>query len=405
MYYYLFLLVCLVIHSVVNIDIFRKKPTVNIPALKSYRVFVVSIFIYFLTDFFWGIFDLAKLPYALYVDTVLYFLLMGFSILAWTKYVVDFLQSKGVIAKIILYIGNLFFFAEIVLLIINIFVPILFSVNFETSAYQPMRARNIMLYVQTLMYIFLVVYSSIFAFKSHSSQRRRYTTITLYSINMLAAIITQIYYPNMPLYSIGCIIGSALLNSFVITDIKEDYKEALQESRVLVEKGQMQLNETMVIAYSDPVTKVKNKHAYVEEESRIDKLIAKGEMEDFAVVVFDLNDLKKINDTKGHEVGDQYIISACKTIEKYFGNEDLYRFGGDEFVKILTGEKYSKRASLLAEFEHFIDSCLDKEDVPIIASGMSKYRKGSDNTYRAVFNRADKIMYSHKEALKEQKHN
>ena len=401
MFYWLFLSVCLVIHAVVNLDIFRKKPTINITALRSYRVFAVSIFIYFLTDFLWGIFDLNNLAIPLYVDTVAYFLIMGFSILAWTKFIVDFLQTKGIIAKIILYVGNLFFLAEVVLLVVNIFTPIFFSVDFETGAYIPMKARNIMLYVQSLMYMFLIVYTAIYAFRSESSVRRRNMTITLYSINMLVAIITQIYFPNLAIYSIGCIVGSVLLNSFVVTDIKEDYKEALQESRGQVEQGQIQLNETMIIAYSDPMTNVKNKHAYVEEEARIDKLIASGEMKDFAVIVFDLNDLKKINDTKGHEVGDEYIINACKTIEKYFGRDNLYRFGGDEFVIILFDEKYEKRGALLTEFEHFIDSCLGKDNMPIIASGMSKYRRDSDNTYHAVFNRADKIMYSHKEALKE----
>ena len=52
------------------------------------------------------------------------------------------------------------------------------------------------------------------------------------------------------------------------------------------------------------------------------------------------------------------------------------------------------------EFEKYIDSCIGT-DKPIISSGMSKYKKGIDNTYHAVFNRADKLMYARKEALKE----
>ena len=405
MSYYLFIIVCIAIHIVVNIDIFRKKPTVNLPALHAYRIFVLSVFIYFISDLIWGIFDEIKIPIVLYVDTVFYFIFMGFTILAWAKYVVSYLETKGILKRIILYVGNAFFLAEIVLLIINIFVPIFFKIDMETGEYTSLKARNIMLYVQILFYFMLTIYSGVFAFKSKSSYRRRNMTITLYSIIMFTTITIQIYHPLIPLYSMGCVIGAALLNAFVITDIKEDYKEALQESRVLVKQGQIQLSETMVIAYSDPMTNVKNKHAYVEEESRVDKLIAEGKMEDFAVVVFDLNDLKKINDTKGHEVGDEYIINACRTIEKYFGKDNLYRYGGDEFVKILFGQEYENRTKSLSSFESFIDSCLDKDDKPIIASGMSKYRKNVDNTYQAVFNRADKIMYSHKEALKEQKHN
>ena len=103
MTYYLFIIVCLAIHFVINIDIFRKKPTVNLPALKEYRIFVVSVFAYFLTDLLWGILYEVKLPIPLYVDTVLYFIAMGVTMLAWAKYVVSYLESKGIVKKIILY--------------------------------------------------------------------------------------------------------------------------------------------------------------------------------------------------------------------------------------------------------------------------------------------------------------
>ena len=401
MNYYMFVSVCLAIHVVININNFRKKPTVNLPALKAYRVFAVSVALYFVTDLLWGIFEENKLPIALYIDTSFYFIMMGFSILAWAQYIVKYLDKNGLTGKIILYIGNAFFFAEIVLLIINIFTPVLFRVNMETCAYETYKARNIMLYVQTLMYFALIIYSAIHAFRlKDSARRRRYMTITLYSIIMLSAVIVQIYNSYSPIYSIGSIVGACLLTAFVINDIKEEYKSELEESRVQVEQGKIQLSETMVIAYSDPLTNVKNKHAYVEEEERIDKLIAKNQMENFAVVVFDLNGLKIINDTKGHDAGDVYIVESCQVIEKYFGKTNLYRFGGDEFVVILFGEQYNSRMKLIAAFEDYIDKCLGT-DKPIISSGISRYKPGEDNTYHAVFNRADKQMYSRKESLKE----
>ena len=80
------------------------------------------------------------------------------------------------------------------------------------------------------------------------------------------------------------------------------------------------------------------------------------------------------------------------------------RIGGDEFVAILTGEKYTNRSKLLSDFERYIDSCLNT-DKPVISSGMSRYKKAEDNTYHAVFYRADKIMYSRKDTLKEHQSN
>lgn len=402
MKYSLFLIVCLVIHFVVNIDSLRRKPTVNLPALKSYRIFVVTIAVYFLVDLLWGIFDENKLALPLYIDTIVYFLLMGFTILAWTQYVSRFLEGNKWFSKILMFIGNAFFLAEIILLIVNIFTPILFTVDQSTCEYTAYKARNIMLYVQILLYFLVIIYTIIFIIVRKNNFTRRYFTITLYSIIMMSAIIIQIYDPYLPIYSVGCIVGSTLLNAFVINDIKEEYKSELEHSRLLVAQGKEQLHETILIAYTDPLTNVKNKHAYVEEEERIDKLISENNMEDFAVVVFDLNGLKMINDTKGHDAGDEYITNACKTIVNYFGSKNLYRFGGDEFVALLFGEDYTKRTKTITEFEHYIEECLDT-DKPIISSGMSRYRKGIDNTYHAVFYRADKIMYSRKEILKEHK--
>ena len=401
MTYWFFVLVCLIIYVLVNIENFRKKPTVKLPALSAYRVFVGSIIAYFLVDCLWGVFEENKLAVALNVDTTIYFIVMGFTILAWARYVATYVNDKGWFGKVLLIVGNLFFLAEIITLIINIFVPILFAVDLNTSAYISYKARNIMLYVQFLIYISLAIYSLVMAFKvTDKTIRARYGVIATYSMIMAAMIAIQVYHPYLPIYSVGCIVGGCMLTVFVINGIKDEYKEALEETRFQVAQGQLELTETKHIAYSDPLTGIKNKHAYVEEEYRIDKLIASNEMEDFAVVVFDLNGLKHINDTKGHDAGDIYIVDSCNKIKEYYGDNSLYRFGGDEFVVILVGDLYKKRNDILKKFEKYIDSCIGT-DKPIISSGMSKYKKGIDNTYHAVFNRADKLMYARKEALKE----
>lgn len=399
MSYAFFLLMCIAIHSIINFDLFRKKQTVNIPGMKSYRTFVVSVFALFIVDFLWGIFEQYKIATALRIDTFIYYIVMGFSILAWARYTVKYVEGKGIFARITLIFGNLFFLTEIILLIVNFFTPLLFSVD-SNAVFIVYKARYIMLYIQILLFLLLFVYTGLRMFGVKGSLRRRYLTIALYSIILSICLSIQVYFPNLPLYTVGCIVGGVLLSSYFINGIKDDYKAELEKSRNEVIQGKIELNEAKVIAYSDPLTNVKNKHAYVEEEDRIDKLINKGEMEDFAAVVFDLNGLKIINDTKGHDAGDQYIIDSCKVIEKYFGHDHLYRFGGDEFVVILTGEMYKNRSKILIDFEQYIDDCLST-DKPIISSGMSRYKRGEDNTYHAVFYRADKIMYTRKDVLKQ----
>ncbi|MBO4800154.1 MAG: diguanylate cyclase, partial [Lachnospiraceae bacterium] len=64
----------------------------------------------------------------------------------------------------------------------------------------------------------------------------------------------------------------------------------------------------------DPLTGVKNRRAYLDEEAKLDQMIIEKEDPKFAVIILDINDLKKINDTEGHQAGDQYIRDACKII-------------------------------------------------------------------------------------------
>ena len=65
---------------------------------------------------------------------------------------------------------------------------------------------------------------------------------------------------------------------------------------------------------TDPLTGVKNKHAFFIWTERIDKQIENEDRAPFAIAVCDINDLKRINDNYGHKAGDDYIIEACKII-------------------------------------------------------------------------------------------
>lgn len=84
--------------------------------------------------------------------------------------------------------------------------------------------------------------------------------------------------------------------------------------------------------------------------------------QDFAVIIFDLDSFKSLNDTYGHEFGDKVLIKTTKTIKNILGkNAKLYRYGGEEFVVIiktndrlkvsLTAEKIRKHIEVI-EFEN-----------------------------------------------------
>lgn len=154
-------------------------------------------------------------------------------------------------------------------------------------------------------------------------------------------------------------------------------------------------------ATQDPMTGVKNKRAWQDAEKRLDEEIKVGAA-DFAVVVCDVNNLKQLNDTIGHEAGDSLIIRASRHICQIFKHSPVYRIGGDEFTVILEGTDLTNYESLLTEFYAGMAAQPQGStaEPPVsIALGISHYTQG-DTSFSDVFHRADEAMYQKKAAMK-----
>ena len=100
------------------------------------------------------------------------------------------------------------------------------------------------------------------------------------------------------------------------------------------------LNAARNKADTDALTGLKNKHAYIDVEHQIDEIIYDKKPVEFAVIVCDVNGLKKINDTLGHSAGDTYLQSAADVLRKIFEHSPIFRVGGDEFAVIAQGQDY-----------------------------------------------------------------
>ena len=153
-------------------------------------------------------------------------------------------------------------------------------------------------------------------------------------------------------------------------------------------------------AFKDQLTGVKNKRAYVDEEEHLNVQINAGIDFDFGVVVCDLNGLKQVNDTKGHQAGDAYIKEGCEIICDAFSRSPVFRIGGDEFVAIVQGKDYDRIESRIAKINK-INSKNKKNDKVTIAVGYSLFGK-NDKFVSDVFERADSAMYKNKKKMKEE---
>ena len=187
--------------------------------------------------------------------------------------------------------------------------------------------------------------------------------------------------------------------AFVNEDEKEKRREELEKLLQVEEIQEAELGIAQKMAFTDPLTGVKSKNAYLEDIRGIELRIEDKNLSNFALVVFDVNGLKTINDTKGHDEGDKFIQSASALICQTFGHSPVYRIGGDEFVAMLFGEDFNNRTALVESFNKIIDANKESGDV-VIACGLDDFRPGEDDSFLRVFERADRKMYERKKQLK-----
>ena len=155
------------------------------------------------------------------------------------------------------------------------------------------------------------------------------------------------------------------------------------------------------MARFDELTGVRNKNAFKEFSESINQKIKEGNKDyRFGIIMCDMNDLKIINDTRGHNFGDEAIQRTSRMICGIFSHSPVFRIGGDEFVIILTDKAYDNRESLLEELkeESFINR--QSRSGPVVAFGMAVYEPETDDDFSNVFGRADKAMYENKKEIK-----
>lgn len=172
----------------------------------------------------------------------------------------------------------------------------------------------------------------------------------------------------------------------------------LRAERKINEQQQKLISVTR-IAYRDPLTGVKSKNAYDEACQQMDERISGTEEPAFAAVLFDINNLKLVNDTQGHNAGDTYIRNATHIICQHFSHSPVFRIGGDEFVAILERVDYERREEIFREFDLMMKHHAEKGDVAV-AFGYSCFDPKTDKNIKAVIKRADSNMYKHKKLLK-----
>lgn len=148
-------------------------------------------------------------------------------------------------------------------------------------------------------------------------------------------------------------------------------------------------------ANSDAMTSFNNRRAYENDIKRYDNGIYEPNL---AYVSLDLNGLKRVNDSLGHEAGDKLIIGASTVIHQCFGNYgELYRIGGDEFAAIIFAD-LDRLTKIKMDFnDAMAEWSQDNGMVLSISYGIVRACEDTSMSFSDMAKLADVRMYKNKD--------
>ncbi len=195
-----------------------------------YRRFLFGIAAYYITDILWGILDSMHLTALLYLDTVVYFVAMAVCVLFWTQYVVAYLGENNAFSRFLSLAGRVMFSVVAAAAVVNCFTPVLFWFD-KSGTYHACPARHGQLIAQIIILFLTSAYAHRAMRKSQRALKKRYRTILLFGLVVATLLIVQLKYPFLPLYTIGFMLGSCLLHTFVVSNEIDEYRQTIVEKQ------------------------------------------------------------------------------------------------------------------------------------------------------------------------------
>jgi diguanylate cyclase (GGDEF)-like protein len=131
----------------------------------------------------------------------------------------------------------------------------------------------------------------------------------------------------------------------------------------------------------------------------IEQAIARLEeaQEVFSVALIDVNDFKKINDVRGHLVGDQVLTKIAHTLMEFtVENIMFFRLGGNEFLIVASKEDEQQMHQICGDIVKTVDQTMSDSGYPVSLSiGMATY-SDTARSVSEILHEVDLEMYRHK---------
>jgi diguanylate cyclase (GGDEF)-like protein len=195
----------------------------------------------------------------------------------------------------------------------------------------------------------------------------------------------------------GSVVSHALVFLYDVTDRKSELA-ALEAARVILERNAGDLQKASV---TDELTGLLNRRGLTRIAEQ-EMLVAARTDRNLLLFFVDVNGMKKINDTLGHQMGDRALVDTGHLLRKVFRTSDaVARLGGDEFVVLVTDASATSGPALAVRLRDALAEYNASQSSPFhlsLSSGVSLFDPSKPSTLGWLLSDADARMYEEKRA-------
>lgn len=208
------------------------------------------------------------------------------------------------------------------------------------------------------------------------------------------------FYAGCPLKTPDAMkVGTLCIIDKVPRHFNNDDLLALKDLATMVERELAAL----LMATVDELTNISNRRGFITQTKQLLKL-SKRNKKPASLIFMDLNDFKTLNDSFGHEAGDQSLVAFADLMKRTFRRSDIYaRLGGDEFIVYLPDTTTQAAKEFVTRFTRALDSYNDahKQGYKLAFShGIVGFDPKTHATIEDLISEGDKLMYLNKKATK-----
>lgn len=241
-----------------------------------------------------------------------------------------------------------------------------------------------------VVYTFAVIH---YEAKVEENESAKEFTYPLYIVLGFGVVEMVLYYVRhfqttsvfLPLGTMGFIIA------LIWIQVSRYYDQYIQKQKLLY---------LQKIANTDMLTEAMNRNAYERTIRQLDEQDV--QLQKTGVVLFDLDNLKVINDNFGHEKGDEALKLCYNCIRQIFKDaENCFRIGGDEFAYVYHHDEKDLIADRVKRLDKLLEEAAKKVSYPLsVSAGYAYYLPDSDNAFKDIAKRSDTMLYRHKRRKK-----